>query len=42
MQQERSEQKLGHVERWEYLRDKLVLLLSAAKTAEQGDLDWGN
>lgn len=42
VEQERSEQKLGYMERREYLWDKLVVLLSAAKTAEQGDLDWGN
>lgn len=42
VEQERSEQKCGYVERWEYLWDKFVLLLSAAQTAEQGDLDWGN
>ena len=41
MEQERLEQKLGYVERWEYLWDKFVLLLSAAKTAEQGDPDLG-
>lgn len=42
VEQERSEQKHGYVETGEYLWDKFVLLLSAAKSAEQGDLDWGN
>lgn len=42
VEQERFEQKRGYVERWEYLWDKFVFLLSAAKSAEQGDLDWEN
>lgn len=38
MEQESSEQRLGYMERWEYLWDKFVLLLSTARSAEQGDL----
>lgn len=41
MEQGRFEQKLGYLERWEYLWDKFMLLLSAAKTTEQGDPDLG-
>lgn len=42
MEQRRFEQKFGYVERWEYLWDKFLSLLSAAKTADLVIQTWGN